>query len=384
VTTQLSVSALFSVETVARWFARGLEVGQALGLATSSWRDGDPTQTAYYFIAEALGSLEGTKSEFIKAGFLSSAVEAAVASGDSTWLKILALEVYGVEAVEATYATPTLELTNSGARLFEIAAGDITVKSSTSGKTFHNTTAATLTPVGTSQISDTEGPVVSIDFVADEAGSDSSVAEDEIDEIVTTMLNVAITASTVALATDEQSPEAIAEQCRATLGALSPNGPPDAYEYVVRNPGLTGVTDITRAHTVDDSDTGDVTVYVAGPSGAVAGASITAAQDAVEEWATPHCITPTVVNATGVTVNVTATITGDDIPAGFESTIEDALELAFADFDIGEDVFTSAIIAEIHAAIPQIKSVTLTLPAATVTIEANEVPILGTVTIVEA
>jgi hypothetical protein len=183
---------------------------------------------------------------------------------------------------------------------------------------------------------------------------------------------------------DEQSPDDIEEQCNATLGALSPNGPPDAYEYVVRNPELTGVTDITRAATVDDSDTGDVTVYVAGPSGAVAGASVTAAQAAVETWATPLCITPTVVNATGVTVNVTATIAGDDIPGDFEGTIESALGLLFAGLDIGEDVATSLISHTIHDSIPQIKSVTLTQPAAAVTIDAGEVPVLGTVSIGEA
>lgn len=382
--TQLSVTALFVQETVAKWYARGIEVAQALGLSTTSWRDGDPTPTAFYFVAEALGSLEGVRAEQVKASFLSSAVTAAKASGDSTWLKILASEVYGVTAVEATYASPSATLTNTGTRLYVIEPGDVTVRSSTSGKTFHNTTSATLTPAGTTQVSDTEGPAVTLDFVADEAGSDSSVDVDEIDELVSTLLNVSVTASTKALATDEQSPDAIAEQCRATLGALSPNGPPDAYEYVVRNSDLTGVTDITRANTVDDSDTGDVTVYVAGPSGAVAGASITAAQTAVETWATPNCITPTVLNATGVTIAVTATITGDDIPADFAATIGDALDAKFSTFEIGEDVYTSAIIAAIHDAVPEIKSVTLTLPAATVTIDADEVPVLGTVTITEA
>src|SRR5690606_21310682 len=112
------------------------------------------------------------------------------------------------------------------------------------------------------------------DLVADEAGSGSSVGADEIDELVTTFLGVEIASSTAAVGTDEPDPETIREQCRATTGALSPNGPPDAYEFVVRESSLTGVTEITRAKATGDSDTGTGDVIVASASGAVSSGSV--------------------------------------------------------------------------------------------------------------
>jgi hypothetical protein len=40
---------------------------------------------------------------------------------------------------------------------------------------------------------------------------------------------------------------------------LSPNGPRDSYNAVVRDPTLTSTSAITRSRTIDDSTTGDVT-----------------------------------------------------------------------------------------------------------------------------
>jgi hypothetical protein len=82
---------------------------------------------------------------------------------------------------------------------------------------------------------------------------------------------------------------------------LSPNGPRDSYNAVVRDPTLTSDLTITRSRTIDDSTTGDVTVYVAGPSGAVGGTAVGLAQAAVEKWSAPCCITPTVTDCTNVT-----------------------------------------------------------------------------------
>jgi hypothetical protein len=358
----ISVLSLFTAETADRILAYGLDLARVVGLPVTSWRSGDPTRSLYKYLATVLASLEGVYAEYIRAGFLSSASD--------DWLTVLAWEVYGVERIEATYATGEITLNNGGGGFYPVDPGDLTFRASSTGKTFHNTTSGTLSA----------GATVVITFEADEAGSDSSVADDEIDELVTTLLGVTIASSDAAVANDEQDDDALKEQCRSTLGALSPDGPPDAYEYVVRNPDLTGTTEITRASTAHDATDGTVTVYVASPTGTVTSPSVAAAQDAVEIWATPLCITPTVVSVTTVSVNVTAEISGDDIPLDFEAQITDALGVFFASVPVdGSGVSVSRISKLIHDTIPEVTSVTITAPAGNVALAVGQAPVVGTV-----
>lgn len=367
---KLAVGALFAVQTAAQFLEFGLGVARIAGLPVDTWRAGDPTRSLYKYLAEALASLDATNAEYIKAGFLSSAA--------GEWLTVLAWEVYGVERVEATPATPTVTITNNGGGFYPIEPGDLIVRNTVTDQTYRNTNAGTLSA----------GATVTFELEADEAGSDGSVAENEIDEIVApALLGCEIVSSTAAVGTDEQSNESLREQCRATTGALSPNGPADAYEYVARNPELTGVSDVTRARTVDDSDTGEVTLYIASPSGAVAGASVTAVQDAIERWATPLCITPTVVSANAVTVNVTSTLEGPDLPADAAALVEARIGALFAAAAISDGsgfVSRSELIAAHHAALPTLRRVVLTAPAADVVLAAGEVPAPGAFSVSEA
>jgi len=373
----LSISALFSVRTFDQILAVGLEVAEALGLPVTTWREGDPTRSQYHYLAEVLSTLEPTNASYIKAGFLSSAVADAEESGSSEWLKVLALETFGVEVAEATYATSAagegVTLTNGGGGLYDVAAGDITFRNSVTNKTYHNTDAFVLSA----------GLTHTFEIVADEAGSDSTVGDDEIDELVTTLPGVTVVSSDPVVGIDEPSPKAIEVLCLATLGALSPNGPPDAYEYVCTNAALTGVTEINRATALGDDETGEVTIYVASAAGAVTSGSVAAAQAAVLIWATPLCIRPTVISATAETVDVTAQIVGDNIPSTFLSDIEGALETLFLDLPIGGTVYRSRIIAAIHEAVPSAVSVVLLAPALDVTLAATEVPVVGTVIVTE-
>ena len=295
---KLHVLALFAVSSAETLLDYGLSVARIAGLPVDTWRAGDPTRVGFKYLAETLATLEGTVAEYIKAGFLSEA------RGD--WLTILAREVYGVERVEATYASTPITVVNSGGGHFELAAGDLIVRNTATDKTYRNDAPIVIAA----------GATVTVDVTADEAGTDANAGENEIDEIVAPggLDGVAITASAAAFARYEQSDESLVEQCEATRGALSPNGPADAYEYVARNPELTWVSDVTRAKAVDDSDTGDVLLYVAGPSGAVGGASVSAVDTACRRWARPLALTLTTQSADGVPVDVTAELEGVDIP----------------------------------------------------------------------
>jgi len=367
----INILSLFTVDTAAKVLARGLAVAQALGLPVSTWRSGDPTRSLYAYLADVLAALEEQSVQFAKAGFLSTA------EGD--WATVHAAEVYGVTRGAATYATPSVTLTNGGGGVFsDLGNGGLTVKCTATGKTYRSTNDPGVLGAG---------DALTFALIAEESGAASSVAVNEIDSFVApaelATFDVAITSSTSAAAQDEQSVTELQDQCGDTLGALSPNGPPDAYEYVCKDSDLTGVTEINRATAVGDSDTGLVTVYVASAAGAVSAASVAAAQLAVELWSTPLCILPTVVSATEQAVNISAQITGPNIPATYLEAVNGRLGVLFLSLPIGGDVYRSRLIAEIHAAVPQAESVNLVTPTGDTVVAASAVPIVGTLAVVE-
>lgn len=368
----ISIFTLFIVEPASKFLSAALELAATLGLPVTSWREGDPTLTLFDHQAETLATRDEAASEFIQGGFLST-------SGDD-WGEVHASEVYGVERTDSSPSTPTATLNNAGGGFFGLDPGDLVVKSSTSNVTFHSTSPGTLGA----------GDTVTFDLVADVDGSDGNVDVDEIDAIVSPpMAGVTVVSSTRALGTDKQALESLKQDCTDSLGALSPNGPADAYEFVVRNEELTGVSTITRSRSTNDSDTGDVTVYLAGPSGGVDGASVTAAQGAIDEWATPLTITALAATAVNQTVNITATINR----VGVTSKVTLALQALFARFPIadedgatvGRDALIQAIRASIDPTLTDFSLlVNLTAPAADVPYVEGRVSVLGTVGITEA
>jgi phage-related baseplate assembly protein len=369
----IQVQTLMIVETAAKILEGGLALAKSMGLPVTTWRTGDPTRSLYKYLATTLASLEGVNAEFIKAGFLSTA--------QGEWLTVLAWEVYGVPRVEATYADPDVSIVNNGGGNFEFAPGEAIFANSLTNKTYHNTNTVVFNGLGAT---------ATFELAADEAGSDSSVGVNEIDTIITNMPGVAITGSTVGFANDEQSDDALKEQCRASLGALSPNGPRDAYEYVARNPELTGQTGVTRAKSVG-SPIGAVTVYVAGPSGPVDGAAVAAVQEAVERWATPLTANPTVLSAAAFSVAAEVTISKKPTLAATEAEVEDEVESAivttFGEVPIGgtdTTVADSVLQAAIHNKYPgQLYSVSVEFDPPLV-LAADEVPVLSALTVVQS
>lgn len=368
----ISIWTLIVKETATTLLTKALELAEVVGLPVTSWRDGDPTKTGFQFLADILAAKEDVDTEIIKAGFLSEA------EGD--WKTVHASEVYGVERDAADYATSTVSLSNTGGGYYDFGVGDVVVKSSLSDKTYHNTSTLTLPAGGTGDIA----------VAADEAGSGSSAGADEIDTLVTGFLGVTITGSTAAVGTDAQSDSELDTDCQTTLGALSSNGPPDAYEHVALDEDLTGTSVPTRATTVADAVDGTVTLYIAGASGAVAGGVVSAVQDAVETWATPLCVTPTVVSATNVAVAFTATVSGDDVPGTAEADVTSAYGALLKALAISEGsgkVTLASLYTLIYSTLvakgASNLSVTISAPSADVTLSAGEVAVAGAVSVTE-
>src|SRR5690606_37990123 len=108
-----------------------------------------------------------------------------------------------------------------------------------------------------------------------------------------------------AVRVEKQAPETIRRRCRAARGRLSPNGPRDAYTDVALDHEITGTSNVTDARSFGDSEIGATTIYLRGPSGAVAEEDRALVEAAILRWATPLCITPTVLSCVAVPVAVT-------------------------------------------------------------------------------
>jgi phage-related baseplate assembly protein len=370
----LTLSSLFTRATKTQIYQTGLDVATSLSLPVTSWLAGDPTRSLYHYLAEILDVLEGNVVEYLKAGFLD------YAEGD--WLTVLAYEVYNVTRVEATYAETSVTLTNGGGGIYVIEAGDLTFSNTTTGKTYHNTSGGTLSAMG----------ALDVDVTADEAGSDSSAAAAEIDALVTVLLGVTCSNATAAVGIDEEGDDSVKSRCRDKLGALSPNGPADAYDSVAKDSELTGTTAITRTRTIADSETGDVTVYLAGPSGAVSEENRALVETALLTYATPLTVTLTVLSATNVDIDITYEIwvysSVGETEADIESAIEEALIAAFRERPIGGDVidtetgriYLSWIESKIRETFDEIFRVEVTVPAGDTDLAISEVAAVGTVT----
>jgi phage-related baseplate assembly protein len=383
-----SIITLFTPETADKLLDFGLGFAKIVGLDVTSWRTGDPTLAQFKFVAEKLAATDQTVANLARSAVLSVIRDAANAgeAGAIDWLKMRALEDFGVEAQEATFAASAggtgVTLLNSGGGNYPIdEVGKLTFKSSINGKTYHNTTLGTLAPG--------PGTTVTLEFIADEEGSDSTVAVGEIDTMVTTLLGVSITASAAAVGLDEESPDSIYNRCVASLGALSPNGPKDAYNFVARSPALTGINSIARVITVDNED-GTVTVYIANATGSATGAEVTAVQAAIDKYATPIGPTVTVVSATGVSIVTVATVAykGSLSDLDLQTAIASKRNAKLAALDIGGDALVSGskgVARDLHyeaiRSVVGITSVSLGTPAADVILAANQVPVPGACTI---
>lgn len=371
----VSLSTLILTRARTFFYDAALSIANLVGLPVTSWQAGDPTRALLNAHADAEEERDALDAGFIRSGFLDYA--------EGEWLRQHAAQQFGVVATDPTYATAELVLTNPGGGFYpDIEAGDLTFKNSTTGKTYHNTTGGTL--------ASGPGTTLALTVVADEPGSDSSAAAGEVNYMVTPLGSTTCTNALAAIGVDGEAPDALRARCRARRGRATSNGPRDSFTDVALDPLLTGTSAVTRARAFRTSSQGDVTVYLAGPSGAVAEADRALVEAAILSNATPLCVTPTVLSCTNVVVAVTYEVwvykrANLDV-AAFKEAAEAALEQLFAAQPIGGDIiapattgtlYTSRIAAAISGVSDDVFRVTVTLPVADTALANSQVPALG-------
>lgn len=379
-TTQLS--DLITAQTSDEILADELATAQANGLQTTTWQVGSVIRTILVIVANALAAFSQIIVEPIKGGFgdlLSSLA----------WATLWAKQTYNVDAIVAQPATGTVDFTNATGKTYTWNPGDIIVAHSVTGKLYRNTLTTTILPSATTA----NVPIASV-----EVGTANNAVPDTITVLVgPSMSGVTVNNPQAVLGADDETVAALVPRARESLGALSPHGPKDAYNFVAKTPSYSATSSpITRTSTYGDPSTGLVSVYLATATGAPTPADIAVVQLAIEKWSEPWGVNSTAVPATNVVVNISYTVwVSSGLSAAVISTaINNALAAYFASIPIGGTVTAPAtgqlyfdalvvVIATAQTASGQslgIVRADLNVPASNVALTPSQVAVLGTIT----
>jgi uncharacterized phage protein gp47/JayE len=321
----IDINELLAEVTADEILAKFLDALEALGVPAKSWRAGGVYRTILRVVAITYASFVAIMRLFIGAGFLETAT--------GTFLTAMALSVYGVTRIPATFATGTVTLVNAGGGVFLLGIGELVVKSSTTGKSFTNTASISLGA----------GDTVGVDIQALEIGSASSAPATTIDTLVTSLPSVTCSNAAAVIGSDEELDADLRARCLARLGVLGGKGPRSAYEYAIRSATRIdgSPVDINRFSLTPSTTTGVITIYVASPSGAPVAADVTAVADSIEALARPDTVTATTLAASPVALTDSLTVwarksaaAGLDA-AGLQALVEAALEAMIRDYPIG-------------------------------------------------
>ncbi len=358
------------------------EVLGVLGVNTTSWKPGAVVRTMIVAASVVLAALSELQASIARSGFLEFS--------EAEWLTLVAHYVYGVDRIDATFAVGEITLTNSGGGVYNFDPDDLIFSNSVTGKTYRNTEAVSLAALGTETIA----------IQATEVGADSTSGPGDIDTMVTTVLGVTCANLAQVTGTDAEGDAALRTRCQEKLGALSPFGPWDAYAYAVRSATHADGTSvgINRIRIVKDGY-GTVTTYLAGVDGAVPGdpedpdTDLGIANEAIQRNAAPLAVNAVVLSAVNHSIAVTYEVWMYNTSALTDEQIEEQIESALTAFMqaqpiggnvIGSDpgkVFTSALRAAIIGAMPEIFHVVVTVPAADVSFDPEDVAITGAITV---
>ena len=275
----------------------------AAGLPVTSWIAGSVIRTMIAVVAKTYATFTTILANLTKAEFLDLA--------ESFWLTLLAKFVYNVDRIPSGFATGTETLINSGGAIYSFDPGDVIFKNSVTNKTYFNVDAFTLNPAEEKDI----------DIQAFEAGPDSTAAIGQINSLVTELLGVSVSNPGVLVGTSEEKDPDLRIRCRNALGALSPNGPLDAYNFFAKSTARPDGTIITvnRVKVSADSSTGVVQVYLADPDGPLDSADVTLIDENIQQKCVPIAVTAIIDNAVAVVVNLT-------IQAWFTKTINNTVQ----------------------------------------------------------
>jgi uncharacterized phage protein gp47/JayE len=334
----------------------------------TSWREGDVARTLTEIDAKALSELSLLVAAIAAGGFRTTAKGA--------WLKLLAREVYGIEFNAAQVTAGGVVLTDAGgAGPFTIAPGQLW---------FASITGLRFQSANVENVVLEQGGTLSIPVRAEGPGATYNVANGSITSMLTplpgvTCSNPAGGSGTwiTSQGTDEESDAALSARCAARWPELGSGAPAPSYDLWARSEPTKGAQ-VTRTNVVADAagpNGGGVLVYLAGPSGPVAGDVVSAVQSYIAARA-PLTVVPTGASVTGLAVTVTATLYGKaQHQTAATAAALTALQALVAATPVGGKLYRAAIFEALMG--PEgIENVALAAPAGDTTLTAAQVATL--------
>lgn len=286
-----------------------------LGVVTTNWVAISVLRILVTAFAVMHCALSQLVANAVKGGFIDLA--------DGEWIALNAEGMYDVAPITATFATTPLQYTNAGGGNYSGDPGDLVARNSATNATYTNTESFVIGPGGTG----------TIEFRADIAGSGGNAAIGEIDSLVTVLTNVTVTNDLPAIGLDDEDPQLLRQRAKQKLGALSPNGPTDAYAYIAKTATREDGTNlgITRVRTIPDANR-DLNVYLATASGAVDSGDVDIANEAIQTQCVPLTVTATVASASTVDCNMTFEIWCSSASGLDSDSIAAAIELRLTEY----------------------------------------------------
>jgi hypothetical protein len=267
-----------------------IAICQANGLPVTSWIDGDPTERwvdiTPRLVFAVLGGIVAAVFRGYFLDFATDPGDPGDLSDDQTpragFLSAWGAGQYDTFRRAASYATTTVIITNGGTASGTFNPFDLTfttvspepAKSDGGRPTFRNTTpgATVLAPSAS----------VSLAVKAEQIGSYGSASANSLSLVTQSFATPAgswtVTSSVAAVGLDREDAGAYRARCRAQPDSKAPGGPQGAYLYAMDTNGDgtplqrydgSGPVTIETAYVSPSSTTGLVTMYVAGPTGAV-------------------------------------------------------------------------------------------------------------------
>lgn len=314
------------------------------GFPVTAWQTGGAARTLVQVDVETLAELYALVAQIGKGWSLDDAAGA--------WLTLHALSRYDLERLLATFAKHSVTLTAaSGAGPYSITAGQLVVTNAL-GIRFRSTNTSTETVA--------HGTPLTLTVQAETAGTKGNTAPSAV--VTPALAGVTMAwASRTLDARDEETDTALRQRCRDRWATLATGFTQEAVRYWATNAKLTdGVTSAgcTRVGFSAPAGDGSYTVYVAGASGPMTSPGVTAVQTELN-LRKPITDTPTVTNATQVTVTVLGSVrffsgynTSDNRSAAAAAITEYVAGLPLGSATDPPVVDAAGLSAAVYAALP--------------------------------
>jgi phage-related baseplate assembly protein len=336
---------LFTPYTSDDILASMLDVAQRVGLPATAWQPVSVGREVLAICAQEIANYSVIGAAGAAAGGLLD-----YATGD--WLTLLAISNFGVTRIPSSFGTTTVNLSNTSATTYTIAAGDIIFVNERTGQTYTNTTGGVLNAnTGT----------LTLSVIANEAGSVANANPNEITELQTPLLGVTCTNIDPLVGDDEQSDDDLRELCRESMAKASPNGPRDAYSYFAKTATRPDGSNIgiTRVRVVQGN--GTIDVYLADADGIVSPTDVGYVNTAINANCVPTGFSENTYSANAHNILIAgdaylvagSTLTDADAQAAILTQLTTYFKtIPIGGYDIGAGgyVFLDAIIGQVFRA----------------------------------